>query len=267
MLFDKFYDYAIIKIIICKEKNMNVALVLAFLFYVGSSFGWVLELFFRRFISKKWFNPGFLTGPYLPIYGVGLSALFLLSLIDMSFIENVLWRNILIIIFMGMIMTAIEYIAGCIFIKGLKVKLWDYSNMWGNIDGIICPLYTFLWSVLGAIYYFFIQSHMIKAVIWLSNNLAFSFVIGFFFGILTIDITHSMNLVVKLRKFAKENEILVKFEELKNHIREDQEKRREKINYLFAFKTTKNLSDTLAEYKNKLETKNNNCKGRNSNEK
>ncbi len=79
--------------------------------------------------------------------------------------------------------------------------------------------------------------------------LAFSFVIGFFFGVLTIDIAHSIDLVVKLRKFAKENEIVVKFEELKSHIREGQERRKEKINYIFAFKTKKLLTDTLAEYK------------------
>lgn len=235
---------------------MNVALVLAFLFYIGSSFGWILELFYRRFIStKKWINPGFLTGPYLPIYGIGLCMLFLLSLVDMSFMGDVIWQNIMIVAFMGIIMTLIEYIAGIIFIKGMHVKLWDYSNMWGNIDGIICPLYTFLWCILGAIYYFFIQSHMVQAVIWLSNNLAFSFVIGFFFGILTLDIVHSMNLVIKIKKFAKENDILVKFEELKENIREGQEKRKERINYLFAFKTTNKLTDTLAEYKNKLQNR------------
>jgi len=234
---------------------MNIALVVAFLFYIGSSFGWILELFYRRLIAKKWLNPGFLTGPYLPIYGIGLCMLFGLSFVDMSFVGNPVLQNILLLIFMGIAMTIIEYVAGIIFIKGLKVKLWDYSNMWGNIQGIICPLYTLLWSILGAIYYFFIQSHMIKAVEWLSQNLAFSFVIGFFFGILTIDIVSSMNLVVKLRKFAKENHILVRFEELKNHIREDQEKRKEKINYLFAFKTSKLLGDTLIEYKNKYQNR------------
>lgn len=235
---------------------MNVALVLAFLFYIGSIVGWVLELFFRRMIStKKWINPGFLTGPYLPIYGVGLCTLFGLSTIDMSFIENIVLRNLVIILFMGLAMTAIEYIAGIIFIKGMKVKLWDYSDQWGNFQGIICPLYSFFWCVLGAIYYFFIQDHIMNAVIWLSNNLTFSFVIGFFFGILTLDIAKSMNLVVKLRQFAKENDILVKFEELKKHIREGQEKRMEKVNYLFAFKTNQKLSEVLAEYKNKYLTK------------
>ena len=157
---------------------MNIALVLAFLFYIGSSFGWVLELFFRRIVSKKWMNPGFLTGPYLPIYGVGLCMLFLLSLVDMSFVENPVLQNLVIVIFLGIILTFLEYIAGLIFIKGMNVKLWDYSNMWGNVQGIICPVYTFFWCILGGIYYFLIQVHMIHAVTWLSNNLAFSFVIG-----------------------------------------------------------------------------------------
>lgn len=235
---------------------MNIALVLAFLFWIGSTFGWILELFFRKMIStKKWINPGFLTGPYLPIYGFGLCMLFGLSFIDMSFVENPILKNIIIVIFMGIALTVIEYVAGIIFIKGMKVKLWDYSNCWGNINGIVCPLYTFFWCILGGIYYFFIQKHMIDAVIWLSNNLAFSFVIGFFFGILTIDVSNSMNLVIKLKKFAKENNILVKFEELKVSIREEQEKHKEKINFLYAFKTAKSLSEMLIEYKNKFQNK------------
>lgn len=30
---------------------MNLFLTLAFLFSIGSTFGWVLELFYRRFVS------------------------------------------------------------------------------------------------------------------------------------------------------------------------------------------------------------------------
>ena len=235
---------------------MNVALVLAFLFYIGSSAGWVLELVYRRIVStKKWINPGFLTGPYLPIYGVGLCMLFLLSLADLSFIENILLRNIVTIFFMGIAMTMIEWVAGIIFIKGMNVKLWDYSDRWGNIQGIVCPLYSFFWCVLGAIYYFFIQQHMLDAVSWLFDNLAYSFIVGFFFGVFAIDVSNSINLVVRVRKFAKENGILVKFEEFKKHIREDQEKRKERINYLFAFKTTRKLVDLLGEYKIKYQKK------------
>ena len=231
---------------------MKIALILAFLFYIGSSIGWILEIFYRRFVStKKWINPGFLTGPYLPIYGIGLCMLFLLSLADLSFIDNKIIKNIVTISFMGIAMTLIEYIAGIIFIKGMNVKLWDYSDRLGNIKGIICPLYSLFWCVLGAVYYFFIQQHMLHAVSWLFENLAYCFVIGFFFGILTIDIGNSINIIVRVRKFAKDNNILVKFEELKKHIREDQEKRKEKISYLFAFKTTRKLVDLLGEYQAK----------------
>lgn len=60
---------------------MRLSLVLAFLFFIGSCFGWVLELLYRNLTHrhKKWINPGFCTGPYLPIYGFGLCTLFLLA--------------------------------------------------------------------------------------------------------------------------------------------------------------------------------------------
>ncbi|MBR4182557.1 MAG: hypothetical protein IKQ56_01920 [Lachnospiraceae bacterium] len=60
-------------------------LTVTFLFMIGSMVGWTLELFFRKFIStknpdRKWINPGFLTGPGLPLYVFGLIGLFVMSL-------------------------------------------------------------------------------------------------------------------------------------------------------------------------------------------
>ena len=231
---------------------MKILLVLAFLFVVGSLMGWVIELFFRRFVtSKKWINPGFLTGPYLPIYGFGIDVLYLMSSIKLNYINNPIIRNIVLILIMTLGMVIIEYIAGIIFIKGMKVKLWDYSDRWGNIDGIICPLFTFFWGIACAIYYFCIHPYIINAVSWFTNNLAFSFIIGFVFGIMTIDACHSMNIVVKLKRFAKENNILIKYEAIKEHIRDLQLQSKEKINYLLAFKTNYDWKDLLEEYKEK----------------
>lgn len=56
---------------------MNLFLTIAFLFFIGSMAGWVIEVVFRRFFSsanpeRKWINPGFLSGPYLPLYGFSL---------------------------------------------------------------------------------------------------------------------------------------------------------------------------------------------------
>ena len=106
---------------------MNKALVLLFLFFIGSLIGWVIELFFRRFCSpngrttKKWVNPGFLVGPYLPLYGSGLCVLYMLASINLSFLdEHPIIEKIVLFVFMAIAMTVIEYITGLIFIKGMK---------------------------------------------------------------------------------------------------------------------------------------------------
>ena len=89
----------------------------------------------------------------------------------------------------------------CLFVlKISKVRLWDYSNEWKNIQGIICPKYSFFWAVLGALYYYFIHDEILDALKWLSENLAFSFVVGLFFSIFIIDVANSANLIVKLKR-------------------------------------------------------------------
>ena len=128
---------------------MNLFLTLAFLFSIGATAGWVLELFYRHFASgkrgeRKWINPGFCTGPYLPIYGFGLCVLFLLaSLEQYGMIANPFWNKVVLFLAMAVGMTLIEYVAGVFCLKFFKVMLWDYSDMWGNVQGIICPLFSF----------------------------------------------------------------------------------------------------------------------------
>ena len=142
------------------DKAELIFLILTFLFMVGSMTGWVIELFFRRFIStknpeRKWINPGFLTGPCLPLYGFGLIALFIMSLLPYvgnNSGVNTPGRIAVTILSMGVMMTLIEYIAGLIFIKGMKIKLWDYSDEPLNLQGIICIRFSVIWTVLGAVY-------------------------------------------------------------------------------------------------------------------
>ena len=46
------------------------------------------------------------------------------------------------------LITAVEFLVGCIVNLGLKWDVWDYSQMRFNILGQICPLYFFLWTLL-----------------------------------------------------------------------------------------------------------------------
>lgn len=165
---------------------MSMFLTLAFLFFVGSLAGWVMELLFRNFGRpiSKWVNPGFCTGPYVPLYGFGLCILYLIaSLEQLALIADPFWNKAVLFLTMAVCMTLIEYIAGVLCLKLFKLRLWDHSGLWGNIQGIICPLFSAIWAALGAVYYFFIHPHILDALAWLSRNLAFSFVIGLFFGV------------------------------------------------------------------------------------
>lgn len=233
---------------------MSLFLVLTFLFFTGSLLGWVIELVWRRFFSKnnpdrKWINPGFLTGPYLPLYGLSLTILFMLSFIDVSFIEKPMLQKVVLFVVMALSITLFEYIAGLIFIKGMKIKLWDYSSCWGNIQGIVCPTYTFFWYLLSAFYYFLVHPEILDWLYWFTNHIEFSFVIGFFYGIFTVDLLHTFNIMTKVRAFARDKDVVVKLEKLQHQIRAFNEERKEKVHFWLSMKTT-NIS--LPEGLNKI---------------
>ncbi len=234
---------------------MNDFLILAFIFFVGSLAGWGLEVLFRKFFSganpdHRWINPGFLVGPYLPLYGFGLCTLYLLAgLENFSLISNPFWNKLALFAAMAVAMTVIEYIAGVIFILGMHIKLWDYSDQWGNIKGIICPKFSFFWAVLGAIYYFLIHPSILDALQWLSANLAFSFVVGFFYGIFLIDVCYSMEVMAKIRRFAQENEVIVKYEQLRERLRRDREERVQRARFFITLHTDGPLLDHLRRLK------------------
>ena len=225
---------------ICKLWGDIVSnfLLLAFIFFIGSIIGWLIELIFRRFLSganleRRWINPGFLIGPYLPLYGFSLCVLFLLAQININFIENRIMEKLVLFATMSLVVTCIEYISGLIFIKRMKIKLWDYTNEWGNIKGIICPRFSFFWVILSAIYYFLIHPYILESLYWLSNHLSFSFVMGFFYGVFLIDVCYSLHIMVHIRRFAHDNEIIVKYELLKENIRKRNEELIGKKKFIF----------------------------------
>ena len=239
---------------------MSFALVLAFLFYIGSTFGWFLELFYRRFkrsnTEHKWVNPGFLQGPYVPLYGFGLDVLFVLSLFTVYFSPMSKGLEVVVVFFVSSIlMTLLELIAGEIFILGFKVQLWDYSKCWGNFKGIICPLFTLIWGALGTLYYYLINPFIIDAIIWLSKNLVFSFVIGMFFGVFLVDFAYTIGLATRIRTLAHKSDIIVKYEEFKERVRDKEAEIRGKRRFVLSFLTdSKQFREQFFEYKhlNKL---------------
>ena len=96
---------------------------------------------------------------------------------------------------------------------------------------------------------------MLDGIRWLSENLAFSFVIGLFCGVFLIDVCWSLDLLVKIRKFAAENDIIVRYERLRSELRArtDEYRNRRKITRLLpSLSSGKNLNEILQEYMDNL---------------
>ena len=224
---------------------MQIFLMILFLFIIGCMAGWVLELLFRRFFTaKRWVNPGFMKGPWLPLYGFGVVIMFIFSWVCVGFFpETIKFYNPLgelfetsydsgptvydlipiSLMWVGMIL--LEFIAGLIFIKGFKVRLWDYTNVKGNIMGIICPLFSFLWLVVAVVFYYginpilyLVASNMHDYMFGGEGMVAhfgFIFAMGIIYGIFIYDFVVSVDMFKSITKFAKESGITERYEMVK----------------------------------------------------
>lgn len=122
-----------------------------------------------------------------------------------------------------------------------------------------------LWAILeafaiGSLIYMAIDGNVMKvlmsifdSLVWLSENLAFTFVIGFFYGVFIVDVVYSTHLIAKIKAYAKENEIIVKWEKLKSDIRSKADKLGEKTPFLLPLKFHRLITERREKEKNKKE--------------
>lgn len=112
------------------------------LFVLTAVFGWLWEGFLYLFKDDTYVNRGFLTGPWLPIYGIGAVML------ELLFHK---WRDRPVLIFVSsmLLCTVLEYLAGWYLELTWGVKWWDYSGMTWNLHGRICALSSVLFGLGG----------------------------------------------------------------------------------------------------------------------
>ena len=109
-------------------------------FFVYCVIGWIYEIIWEFAVGHGFVNRGFLFGPYLPIYGVGVLILyFLLHNIMKKDIRsgNIKVTPIVIFILIMIIVSVIEYIGSLILEKVFNERLWDYSYDLINLNGRI----------------------------------------------------------------------------------------------------------------------------------
>lgn len=165
--------------------------VLVLYLAIYSFIGWVVEVLFVFTTSQKLENRGFLTGPFLPIYGTGAVLLLVLVL---PFVKN----PFLVFVASVVITSALEFLTHLALDKIFHIKLWDYSNKPFNLHGRICLQNSLLFGVLGLLLIYVLQPFVMTIVKALSPTAAISLA-SVLLAILVIDSANSFFSLAKIR--------------------------------------------------------------------
>ena len=195
-----------------------------FIFALFSIIGWILELVYRSFTTKKLVNPGFMSGCVVPLYGMGaIIANFICILISKVNINSKL-----MLVFIGSIifLTLLEFICGFILLKYFHLRLWDYREFKINYKGYICLNFSLIWGLGGVLYYLFIYSYINSiSLIFISTNIGI-FILGIFLGMFIIDLSMSIKLLNRFTKYANELKENINIEKIKLEARINVQKKK-----------------------------------------
>lgn len=129
------------------------------LFFTYSIVGWLWETFYCSIKDGHYDYRGFLFGPYCPVYGFAVTTI----LICTYRVQD----NLILLFIIGIIVATIfEYIASVFLEKVFHMTLWDYSNLWGNIQGRVAPVISLFWGISVVLLVKFIQPLIQKVINW-----------------------------------------------------------------------------------------------------
>ena len=109
------------------ESLVNLIL----LFFAYAFLGWCIEVTLKYFQFHRFINRGFLTGPWLPIYGFG-AVLITIAVKALSPLESSVGTTFVIsFILCGLV----EYMTSFVLEKRFHARWWDYSQKPMNLHG------------------------------------------------------------------------------------------------------------------------------------
>lgn len=143
-------------------------------FIIYSFLGWIFECIHMALTTREVVNRGFLFGPVIPVYGVGLSLI-------VTFLSEFKNNFIVFLILSILIIAVLEYLISVILEKIFKIRWWDYSDKKFNLHGRIC-LNTMTIFIIGAtIITYLVHPLIYKILISMSVNFR-----SLLFGVLLI---------------------------------------------------------------------------------
>ncbi|MCI8814078.1 MAG: hypothetical protein HFH60_08185 [Lachnospiraceae bacterium] len=164
-------------------------------FFIYCFFGWIWESCYVSVKGRKWVNRGFLHGPLIPIYGFGAIAV-LFAAIPVR-------DNLALVYIFGMAgATLLEYVTGATMERIFKVRYWDYSGKFLNINGHVCLVASLAWGAFSVLMIRYVHAPVELAVTQMQADvaevLAFALVLAF-----AVDATQSFNEAMDLREIIE----------------------------------------------------------------
>lgn len=173
-------------------------------FYIYCVFGWCFE---SAYVSLKKHHPvnrGFMTGPYIPLYGSGAVLILFVTL-------PVRDNYTLMYIVGAVAATILEYITGVVMERLFGVRYWDYSDQKFNFQGQICLSSTVVWGFMTLFLVEFIH-HPIEQVVLLIDEKVLTNITMAFTVVFTFDFASAFRTAIDLR------DVLIQAEKAKKEL-------------------------------------------------
>jgi uncharacterized membrane protein len=119
---------------------------MAFLFFIYSICGWLIESVYRSVNAQRFVNPGFLRGPWVPLYGTG--AILILLVCELTREYSLTMRMAAYFVSISLL----ELVVGETMLRLFGRRWWDYRDERFNIRGHVCPGFSLYWVVLALIF-------------------------------------------------------------------------------------------------------------------
>lgn len=133
-------------------------------FLIYSFLGFCLETTMKTFFFKD-MNNGFLLGPWIPIYGIGVCIIIvLMRLIFNRFKVNRITKIFLLFVISVLVLTLLELTSGHL-IEMLTGKIfWDYSKLKFNIGHYIALEISIVWGIMSIVITYVIKPIVDKII-------------------------------------------------------------------------------------------------------
>jgi uncharacterized membrane protein len=178
-------------------------LLIYFLYFGVMSFaGWIIEVLYRSAKEKRFVNAGFLSGPFVPIYGFGAVIITAISVEAQSLPSAAAWVITLLS------PTVLEYFGGWLMETLFGMKLWDYHERRFNLSGRICLQFSIYWAFFVTLLVLFIQPLVFTRIMVLGPYLS-HFAAGGLLAYFIVDIDHSVKSIYNFKTFQKDIAALI----------------------------------------------------------